>query len=253
MAKNRHHPRAARQRARFVRYLSFDIAANYTSSVRFLILCGAVESTRSSDATLNLMPAVPTRILRLICNRYTAILLAGIVIGALLIQRAHHHDRPDLGRLYMQSMEVEDQAPVVFIHGILGSRLRDRTSMTELWLGSLVQLLTIDHDRLALEIDPDSLLPVDDELEAFAIADNVAGQDFYGHILTTLREYGHYEAATIGEKKDHGKKYYYEFFYDWRRDNVDSARALADFIDQIREDFGDPNLKVDLVAHSMGG
>ncbi|MCG8325628.1 MAG: hypothetical protein MI673_08925, partial [Thiotrichales bacterium] len=28
---------------------------------------------------------------------------------------------------------------------------------------------------------------------------------------------------------------------------------LADLVDQIREDYGDPDLKVDLIAHSMGG
>jgi len=32
-----------------------------------------------------------------------------------------------------------------------------------------------------------------------------------------------------------------------------SAARLADFIEQIRLDFGDPRLKVDIIAHSMGG
>ena len=39
----------------------------------------------------------------------------------------------------------------------------------------------------------------------------------------------------------------------WRQDNVNSARKLSRFIEQIRLDYADPSLKVDLVAHSMGG
>jgi hypothetical protein len=33
--------------------------------------------------------------------------------------------KPDLHRLYMETMEITDQPPVVFIHGVLGSKLRD--------------------------------------------------------------------------------------------------------------------------------
>ena len=43
------------------------------------------------------------------------------------------------------------------------------------------------------------------------------------------------------------------FEYDWRQDNVVSARKLHHYLDQIREDHGDPTLKFDAVAHSMGG
>ena len=46
---------------------------------------------------------------------------------------------------------------------------------------------------------------------------------------------------------------YYIFPYDWRQDNVVIARKLDALIEQLRRDYGDPQLKVDLVAHSMGG
>src|SRR5262249_14724071 len=41
--------------------------------------------------------------------------------------------------------------------------------------------------------------------------------------------------------------------YDWRLDNVESARRLSALIDQLRVDYGRPDLKVNIVAHSMGG
>ena len=78
-------------------------------------------------------------------------------------------------------------------------------------------------------------------------------EDFYGKIIQTLGEIGNYQLMEIGQKPDKTRKNYYVFFYDWRQDNVETARNLADFIDQIRVDYGDPGLKVDIVAHSMGG
>lgn len=46
---------------------------------------------------------------------------------------------------------------------------------------------------------------------------------------------------------------YYRFIYDWRQKNSVSAAALDALVDQIREDQGDQELQVDIVAHSMGG
>ena len=161
--------------------------------------------------------------------------------------------KPDLSRLHMQDMAVEGQPPVVFIHGILGSKLKDRMTDKELWFGSVWKLLFDEHEELALEIDPDTLAPVPDRLTAYAIADNTAGKDFYGNILRTLEGPGGYVKATPGQEIRPGTKYYYTFHYDWRLDNAAIAAHLADFIDQIRRDFNRPDLKVDIVAHSMGG
>src|SRR5439155_476942 len=50
-----------------------------------------------------------------------------------------------------------------------------------------------------------------------------------------------------------GERRYYIYAYDWRQDNVESARGLDRLIESIRRDYGDPMLRVDIVAHSMGG
>jgi len=160
---------------------------------------------------------------------------------------------PDLHRLYMQSMAVEDQPPVVFIHGVMGSKLRDKTTGKEIWIGSLWRVLTSDYSDLALEVDPQTLEPMPDNIEAFEVADAAVGKDFYGKIVRTLHDVAEYQLATVGKKADKTHKNYYVFYYDWRQDNVITARKLADFIDQIRKDYDDPALKVDIVAHSMGG
>jgi len=46
---------------------------------------------------------------------------------------------------------------------------------------------------------------------------------------------------------------YYVFSYDWRKDNAKHAADLHDRIMAIKRAWGDPSLKVNIVAHSMGG
>ena len=160
---------------------------------------------------------------------------------------------PDLHRLYMESMMVNDQPPVIFIHGVLGSRLKDIKTKEDIWPGTISRLFSHDYSDAAYEINPANLEPIQSNSVPYAIFDGAAGRDFYGKIVHTLSEIGGYKLTKIGQKVNPKQKNYYVFLYDWRQDNVKSASELADFIDQVRRDYGDPKLKVDIVAHSMGG
>jgi pimeloyl-ACP methyl ester carboxylesterase len=160
--------------------------------------------------------------------------------------------QPDLPRLYQQSWEVE-QPPVVLIHGIMGSRLEDSETGREVWYGNLGRLAFSDYRNVALEIDPVSLEPKPSSLVPSTLAEQAAGKDFYGSITRTLEQAGQYTRARPGEPQKRGSRSYYVFLYDWRQDNVKSAQQLYRFIDQIRHDYSNPQLKVDLIAHSMGG
>ena len=160
---------------------------------------------------------------------------------------------PDLHRLYMESMMVDDQPPVIFIHGVLGSKLRDTETGADLWPGPASRLFLHDYADIALNIDSDTLNPIPNNVEAYEISDSAVGKDFYGKIVRTLGDTGGYNLATAGEQVNPKQKNYYVFFYDWREDNVISARKLAELVDQIRIDYDQPDLKVDIVAHSMGG
>jgi len=160
--------------------------------------------------------------------------------------------KPDLPRLYQQSWEVS-QPPVILIHGIMGSRLEDTQSGEEVWFGSLSKLVFSDYREVALEIDPVSLEPLPSTLIPSGLADQLAGKDFYGNITRTLERAGRYKRAVPGEVQQPGSRSYYVFLYDWRQDNVKSAQQLYRFIEQIRKDYSDPQLEVDLIAHSMGG
>lgn len=160
---------------------------------------------------------------------------------------------PDLKRLYAHSVTQTNQPPVIIIPGLMGSKLRDKTSHEEVWVGSLSKVLFSDYTHLALKINPETLEPEAPGLEAFAITDTAAGNDFYASILNTLEDAGGYTAAKPGTPAGPGTRNYYVFPYDWRQDNIITVRKLDRFIHQIREDYNQPDLKVDVIAHSMGG
>ena len=186
-------------------------------------------------------------------GRDVFIVLSTAFIVSLLFVCCSYQPKPDLKRLFSGSQMVEDQPPVIFLHGVLGSRLRHKETHEEAWFGSTFNLLFGDYDRLALDIDPDTLEVKDSPYEQFALADELVGKDFYGNIIKTLTKFGGYQQAEAGKPVNPKQKNYYVFLYDWRQDNVTTAQKLADFIEQIKIDYNDPALKVDIVAHSMGG
>ena len=180
-----------------------------------------------------------------------------IAIGAVIALLGNHYfitsKKPDLQRLYMRSMAIEDQPPVVFIHGILGSKLKDRMTDRELWFGSLWKLLFDEHEDLALRIDPGTLEPIPVGLTAFAIAENTAGKDYYGRIFTDPGGAGRLCKSAARTGNPAGVEVFLYVLLRLALDNAVNAAHLADFIEQIRQDFDNPDLKVDIVAHSMGG
>jgi pimeloyl-ACP methyl ester carboxylesterase len=179
-------------------------------------------------------------------------LRAVFIVLLLGVQACSQAVKPDLERLYRQNRAVQ-QPPVILIHGLMGSRLADINSGEEVWVGSLSNLLFSNYERTALEIDPDSLLPKPSSLTTSGLLDKVVGKDFYADITDTLESAGGYQYAQAGVGQASDARNYYVFTYDWRQDNVQTARKLSQFIEQIRLDYADPELKVDLVAHSMGG
>jgi pimeloyl-ACP methyl ester carboxylesterase len=160
---------------------------------------------------------------------------------------------PAIEQLYPAYSATRERVPVILIPGLLGSRLSRADNGQELWPGSARKLLTSDYVELALRIDPETLEPVDDGLVASGLFDGAIGKDFYRRIVRELREAGGYRLSRPGNKVVQQKARLYVFTYDWRQDNVITVRKLDELIEQIRRDYDDPHLRVDVVAHSMGG
>ena len=176
-----------------------------------------------------------------------AVMLAGSVVAC------HSDTAPDLSRLYASDLGEERTPPVILIPGVLGSRLFDKNKRAEVWPGSPLHLLAGSKQDLTLSFDPVTLQPVDDDLEASGLFEEVLNADFYGAILRTLRQAGGFVPGKLGVQADPRVRRYYVFAYDWRQDNVTTAKRLDALIEQIRRDYGDPTLKVNVIAHSMGG
>lgn len=160
---------------------------------------------------------------------------------------------PAADQLYPAHSATLERHPVILIPGLLGSRLARADNGVELWPGSTRKLLTSDYEDLALHIDPETLEPIDDGLVPSGIFDGAAGKDFYRRIIQVLRQAGGYRLARPGRPVIEQTARLYVFTYDWRQDNVSTAQKLDDLIDQIRRDYKDPFLRVDVIAHSMGG
>jgi len=188
-------------------------------------------------------------------RRYRNCALVLLVGAALFIQGcASAPKRPDLKRLYQSANVVAEQPPLILIPGIMGSRLRDKSTHQEVWPGGIWRIAFHRYGELALQIDPQTLEGSPGNIEAFALADAAAGQHFYDTIKATLIDSGSFQLTTPGTPvRDPVTRHLYVFPYDWRLDNVATARKLSALIDQLRVDYGRPDLKVDIVAHSMGG
>src|SRR6266508_3718691 len=85
--------------------------------------------------------------------------------------------RPDLARLYRIGTGPADTTPVILIPGLFGSKLRDRQTGAEVWPGRWNAVLWSDFRNLALSFDPATLAVRPDNLEAYALADEVLGHD----------------------------------------------------------------------------
>jgi pimeloyl-ACP methyl ester carboxylesterase len=190
---------------------------------------------------------------KIICNRYTVVSFVTAVIVSIYFIFGSFEQKPNLKRLFVESKMVTDQPPVIFIHGVLGSKLRDKETGIEGWFSSPWNILFDEFRHLSLEIDAETLSAKPNIYEAYELAGDIIGKDFYGNIIKTLTEYGGYSHAELGQDINPAQKNLYTFIYDWRQDNVVSASQLADMVDQIRTDYGNPDLQVDIVAHSMGG
>ncbi len=184
-------------------------------------------------------------------QKIARLLLGGPLV--LLVGCSAISTQPDLKRLYAVSASQQSSSPVVFIHGALTARLRTNNGGEEIWPGPISKFMFNRSQRIALKIDPERLEPVKDGTEAYALLNNIAGRPYYGEILQTLEQVGRYSPATPDRRNENGDRRYYIFLYDWRQDLVETAAQLDRFIDRVRQDYGDPKLKVDIVAHSMGG
>lgn len=159
--------------------------------------------------------------------------------------------RPDLVRLYEAEAHSPTQPPVILIHGLMGSTLVEPRTGKEFWPGSIGTLAFSEYRELtrmmAAEAVGGSLVPGD-------LFYGVARTDYYAALTNSLEQVGRFKRGKPGTPVTaDDRRRYYVLLYDWRKENLVAVRQLHALIEQVRRDYGDPDLAVDILAHSNGG
>ncbi len=145
--------------------------------------------------------------------------------------------------------------PVIVIPGLLGSELVNKETGETVWF----DLGRSKDDDLRLPISV-NLAANRDKLVARDILRNIKYLKFlpeteiYQKAASSLEVPGDYKEGDWNAPGENGyQDTYYVFPYDWRLDNVENARLLIRQIDDLKGKLKRPNLKFNLIAHSMGG
>jgi pimeloyl-ACP methyl ester carboxylesterase len=182
------------------------------------------------------------------------LLLALVANNACLLKTS----KPDLPRIFpsTQAAKRVGKPPIIIIPGVTGSELVNQKTGEKLW----PELFPKDKEALALPITSTILSENRDDIVATRIIESARLIKFipeigvYGALLKALEEHGGYRRGDIDKPQPDGDSdTYYLFAYDWRRDNVESARKLAEKIATIKQRTNRPDLRFDVIAHSMGG
>lgn len=143
--------------------------------------------------------------------------------------------------------------PVIFIPGLTGSELRNPATKERIWFSPFKPR----SGKIALTLDADPLKMNDSLVATDAVRSVKVGFvpfDIYGGFIKSLSARGGYHEEKWDAPTERGADAaVYVFAYDWRKDNVSNARLLIRKIDELRRKLGRPDLKFDIVGHSMGG
>lgn len=146
---------------------------------------------------------------------------------------------------------VTGKLPVIIIPGLIGSELVNKNTGKDVWF----HLQRVKDDDLRLPITPniarnrDNLVPRD-ILRNVKLIKILPEIQIYDRLIESLKADGYTEAKWDAPAAN---DVFYVFPYDWRLDNVETARILTQKIQSLKAKLRQPNLKFNVIAHSMGG
>ena len=147
---------------------------------------------------------------------------------------------------------------VVLLPGITGSELQKDGHVIWGWSGRVLarNLLTLGHDAVgSLWVGQDS--PVDEFLDDKVVASRLLPDLHMIPGIWKIDGYGAVADFLTAEFRLVENENFFPFPYDWRRDNRSSAHTLRkrtdDWLHRWRAKSGNPNAKLILIGHSMGG
>jgi pimeloyl-ACP methyl ester carboxylesterase len=180
-------------------------------------------------------------------------LLILLVVGVASVNCRSAALQPSLPQVNSHPPPRDGKPPIIFIPGILGSRLVNRRTGESIWPDKKGDDLALPISSPVLAENRDDLVATE-VLEATRVNPFLPKVDVYGPLLENLEFYGGYRHGNIAAPPPWGyADTVYTFAYDWRRDIVESAQALGCAIEELKLRLGRPDLRFDIVAHSMGG
>lgn len=140
--------------------------------------------------------------------------------------------------------------PVIIIPGLQGSELLD-TRGKHVWFSIKrgkpddirlpINTINFGRNRDTIKVG-DIIRKVDIKL--------LPDVEVYQSLIDALVAKGYTEATWNNPRAEN---VFYVFPYDWRRDNVENAQLLIRRMAAVRRSLRRPNLKFNILAHSMGG
>lgn len=158
------------------------------------------------------------------------------------------------GLAFASFAHAQGRNPMILVPGLTGSELRDKKTGEKVWIKAFKSDKS-DDIRLPISTDiasmGDNLVP-GDIVRRVEFA-GVSVRDVYGGFVKRMTAAGYHEEKWDKPSDKDVENALFVFPYDWRLDNVANARLLIKSIDSLKEKLKRPDLKFDLVAHSMGG
>ena len=163
------------------------------------------------------------------------------------------HRTPNLEHIFAAARARTGKRPVIVIPGILGTELINSKTGETVWPSAFRTSNDVLPISPNLESNRDDLVP-GRILETVKLARVLPEVYVYRDLLEALRRYaGYREGNWENPGVDGDRDTFYVFSYDWRRDNVANARELVQRLERLKQRLQRPDLKFNVVAHSMGG
>ena len=147
------------------------------------------------------------------------------------------------------------KAPIIIIPGLIGSELINKSTGETAWF----KITKSKDEDLRLPIstnlgkNKDSLV-AGDILRSIKYLKFLPESEVYQKLMDSLETSGGYTEGKWDAPSETGyQDSFYVFPYDWRQDNVESARLLIRKIEELKVKLKRPDLKFNIIAHSMGG
>ena len=148
---------------------------------------------------------------------------------------------------------AQSRPPMILIPGLTGSELVNAKTGERVWF----KLRRAKGDDLRLPIGPNIAANKDGLVPGDIIRDVKTGilpkEDAYGGFIAAMVAKGYREGRWDAPPARGYENTLYVYAYDWRLDIVENSRRLIRNIETLKRRLRRPDLKFDVVGHSMGG